>query len=399
MRGVNISRLSHFHGCVVKSRSVTGGDRCQWMMAADSNSWFAESRNDSMPFSGVEIYRSKPLGKGAYGAVYRAKGDDLPCAAKLMHTVFFEYQDPGLEEMVKKFLEECKLLSSLVHPNIVQFLGVAFLAEPGRTNVPVLVTELMDESLMSFIHNSRDTENAPQYHVQVDIMYDVALALSYLHSRKIIHRDLSSNNVLLSFGRRAKVSDFGVSKFHDLQTQYRVSHNLTNCPGTPVFMPPEAHRSPPKYTNKLDVFSWGVVCLHLLSLKDPSPGPNVVEATDSDGQDVLRPVPESQRRESEISSICSDNSLLPIALQCIADKAKDRPTAHDVCELLESLMHLEKYQQSQETLSQQEQQIQAQEETIRILSGDVSWLHEKESQQAQEIKRLEELLATSTSTS
>ena len=50
------------------------------------------------------------------------------------------------------------------------------------------------------------------YYVQVDICHDIALAIAYLHSNDIIHRDLSSNNVLMIAGRRAKVTDFGMSK-------------------------------------------------------------------------------------------------------------------------------------------------------------------------------------------
>ena len=256
-------------------------------MASDSDIWLAEPQEDSLPFARVEIYKNEVLGRGAYGAVYRAKGDDLPCAAKLIHTVFFEYQDPGLEELVEKFKQECKLFSTLVHPNIVQFLGVAFLNNHGLPKIPVLITEIMDENLTNFIYNSRDIEITPPHHVQVDIMHDVSMALSYLHSRKIIHRDLSSNNVLLSMGRRAKVSDFGVAKFRELQVHLNRPHVLTYCPGTPAFMPPEANRIPPEYTDKLDVFSWGVICLHLISMQDPSPSPGTIQAISSSGEDIL----------------------------------------------------------------------------------------------------------------
>ena len=70
--------------------------------------------------------------------------------------------------------------------------------------------ELMDESLTRFL--GRSTAPLP-YHSQLNICHDVSLALSYLHSNAIIHRDLSSNNVLLiGEGSRAKVTDFGISK-------------------------------------------------------------------------------------------------------------------------------------------------------------------------------------------
>ena len=87
------------------------------------------------------------------------------------------------------------------------------------------------------------------YHVQVDLLHDIALALTFLHANGIIHRDLSSNNVLLISNVRAKVTDFGTAKLGDLNP--RVSHlTFTMCPGTDVYMPPEAVQDKPVYTLK-----------------------------------------------------------------------------------------------------------------------------------------------------
>ena len=110
--------------------------------------------------------------------------------------------------------------------------------------------ELMDESLTRFLE--RLTGPLP-YHSQLNICHDVALALAYLHSNAIIHRDLSSNNVLLiGEGSRAKVTDFGMSKLMDMNPRMTP---LTQVPGTPAYMPPEALISPPHYSSKLDCFS------------------------------------------------------------------------------------------------------------------------------------------------
>ena len=65
------------------------------------------------------------------------------------------------------------------------------------------------------------------------------IALSFLHSNGIVHRDLSSNNVLLMGNIRAKVTDFGMVKLGDLNPQ-ATRYTLTMCPGTDVYMPPEA---------------------------------------------------------------------------------------------------------------------------------------------------------------
>ena len=76
----------------------------------------------------------------------------------------------------------------------------------------VLLMELMDESLTRFLERVQDPLT---YHTEVNLFHDIALALSYLHSNGIVHRDLSSNNVLLMAGSRAKVTNFGMVKLYD----------------------------------------------------------------------------------------------------------------------------------------------------------------------------------------
>jgi serine/threonine-protein kinase TNNI3K len=254
--------------------------------------------------------------------------------------MFFSSNDPGVNSVLSKFTEECKLLSSLSHPNIVQFIGVCNLDEQGPHPTPVLLTELMDESLMTFIARSRDSLVFIPFHVEVNISHDIALALSYLHSKNIIHRDLSSNNVLL-VGTRAKVTDFGVAKLYDLQSQY--TKYQTQCPGTPPFMSPESLLTPPKYTTKLDVFSWAVICIHLLSRHAPNPSPHLRRQVDSNGREVFVKVLEQERRAMDMSPIVQDHLLLPIALTCLSDDAESRPTADELCDLLEKVKMNEIY--------------------------------------------------------
>ena len=133
-------------------------------------------------FGSLEIYYDELLGSGAFGEVYKAKFGQLPCAAKLNN---------NNQDRVKsvKFQAECHLLSEIKHPNIVQYLGTA---RDLRSGVPVLLMELMDENLTKFLERSA---GPLPYHKQLNICHDVALALAYLHSNAIIHRDLSSNNL------------------------------------------------------------------------------------------------------------------------------------------------------------------------------------------------------------
>ena len=109
-----------------------------------------------------------------------------------------------------------------------------------ESRLPVLLMELLDESLTKMLERS---QQSLAYYIQVDICHDVALAIAYLHSNNIIYRDLSSNNVLIIAGRRAKVTDFGMSK---LAVAAPTMIPLTMCPGTLTYMAPEALEEPPR---------------------------------------------------------------------------------------------------------------------------------------------------------
>ena len=74
-------------------------------------------------FQRVELYGTENFGIGSYGAVYKARCDDLPCAAKILHPTLFEFTNPGATTVMQKFEQECRLLSAIKHPHVVQYLG------------------------------------------------------------------------------------------------------------------------------------------------------------------------------------------------------------------------------------------------------------------------------------
>ncbi len=281
----------------------------------------------SFNFVSVQIFHDSPLGSGAYGAVYKAKCDKLPCAAKILHASFLHMSDT-----LVRFRQECDFLESIKHPNIVQFLG---LYSDPKSNQTALIMELMDESLTSFLDRHNAMGEVP-YHLQVDICHDVVLALHYLHTNEIIHRDLSSNNVLLLGGCIAKVTDLGVSRIKDaLQVQQQ---KMTQCPGSPVYMPPEALRLQPIYSEKLDTFSFGVLIIQIQTRRFPNPEPHEILIADASSPTgfISMPVKESDRRDKDISLI-PNNELKTVALHCIEDMAKQRPNSSDLCDKMEGL--------------------------------------------------------------
>ena len=288
-------------------------------------------------YHNIQLYKSESLGSGSYGGVCKAKCDGLLCAAKIMHPTLFDLRDPGTASYLRKFREECHLLSLARHPNVVQYLATYY--DPD-TRLPVLLMELCDESLTAFLERS---PGPLSYHVQLNICLDIALALVYLHSNALIHRDLTGNNVLMIAGTRAKITDFGMSK---LATGNPRMTALTLCPGNLLYMSPEALDEAKSYTAKLDIFSFGVIVIQILTRQFPNPTDRFRIVHDPRYDDEVRLlVPETERRQAHLQLIPDTHSLKPLALQCLK-KEMQRPSALQLSERLSELKQALQYTES-----------------------------------------------------
>ena len=289
-------------------------------------------------YHNIQLYKSESLGSGSYGGVCKAKCDGLLCAAKIMHPTLFDLRDPGTTSYLRKFQEECHLLSLARHPNVVQYLATYY--DPD-TRLPVLLMELCDESLTAFLERS---PGPLSYHVQLNICLDIALALVYLHSNGLIHRDLTGNNVLMIAGTRAKITDFGMSK---LATGNPRMTALTLCPGNLLYMSPEALDKAKSYTAKLDIFSFGVIVIQILTKQFPNPTDRfrIVHVPQLNDEEVCVLIPETERRQAHLQLIPDTHSLKPLALQCLK-KEMQRPSALQLSESLSELKQAPQYTES-----------------------------------------------------
>ena len=341
-------------------------------------------------FENIQIFKDQSLGVGSYGKVYRAKCDDLLCAAKLIHETLF---DPTAQQLVacqrehrlpmRRFEQECEFLSTIRHPNIVQYLGIY---QDTDTGLPALLMELMDDSLTHFL------ENSPQlipYHIQVNFCHDITVALSFLHCNGIIHRDLSSNNVLLIGNVRAKVTDFGMAKLDD-QNPQATQLAFTMCPGTDVYMPPEAVQEEPVYTEKIDCFSFGVIAVQILSRQFPKPSnrkkriPINLPGLPSNTMAEV-PIPEIERRQNHISTIDPNDTLLKVALDCLKDRDVERPSAQQICERVVALKEDPRYSESVKVV---EARSSAEQGRSDGRDRELRSLRQQHSQQVQELQQI-----------
>lgn len=292
---------------------------------------------DSFKLTGIEL-TERELGTGSYASVFEVKYLGLKCAGKKIHELLLR-QGGGVTYAVRRFDEECRLLSQLRHPNIVQFLGVY--TERGM-QAPILVMEFLPTNLTSCVEthlapcvDGRHTNIHPE--ISYSILHDVALGLNYLHNQvpPIVHRDLSSNNVLLTSNMKAKISDLGVAKMLDLSPLQvsRVAFN-THTPGTPAYMPPEAMISNPMYDVSIDVFSFGVMIIHVFSGKWPEPQGGQIRIE----RGKMIPVSEAERREVYLRVVGNKHPLMNLILRCIDNDFQARPKIRNVISRLSSLV-------------------------------------------------------------
>ena len=181
------------------------------------------------------------------------------CASKKLHEALVDDENIGVGNVVRKYEQECQLMSSLRHPNITQFLGLCFL--PG-TRLPLLVMERLETSLDDLLEHMPGLPLS----LKCSVLEDVASGLVYLHERQppVIHRDLTTNNVLLTSSLVAKISDLGNSRIADMRPG-QLARTLSRLPGTLVYMPPEALNEIHRYGPSLDIFSFGHLILYTLT--------------------------------------------------------------------------------------------------------------------------------------
>ena len=297
-------------------------------------------------FKRIEILQEETLGIGAYGKVCRARCDNLMCAAKILHPTLVQYHVDQSTLTTQqwplwRFEQECELMSAIRHPNIVQYLGSH---HDANTQLPVLLMELMNESLTHYLESSANDRPVP-YHIQVNICHDITLALVFLHSNSIIHRDLSSNNILLTGSLQAKVTDFGMANLGDLS--YQTRRIMTTCPGTVVYMPPEAVQDQPMYTEKIDCFSLGIIAIQIITRQFPNPGDQYIRQV-NEHSTTLTVVPEIERRHNHISQIDPTSPILPLACDCLQDNPVQRPSAQFLCERFACLKDSPRYHSSEQ---------------------------------------------------
>ncbi|KZV34587.1 putative serine/threonine-protein kinase-like [Dorcoceras hygrometricum] len=193
---------------------------------------------------------SRELGDGGFGTVYYGKlRDGREVAIKRLYEHNYR--------RVEQFMNEIKILTSMKHPNLVTLYGCT----SRRSRELLLVYEYVENGTVAdHLHGEKASNSPLTWSIRLNIAMETANALTFLHKSGIVHRDVKTNNILLTGNFCVKVADFGLSRLFPTD----VTHISTAPQGTPGYVDPEYHQCY-QLTDKSDVYSFGVVLVELVS--------------------------------------------------------------------------------------------------------------------------------------
>ncbi|KAA8540402.1 hypothetical protein F0562_024679 [Nyssa sinensis] len=274
----------------------------------------------------------RKLGGGGFGSVFEGNlSDGTKIAVKRLDR---------LGQGRKEFLAEVKTVGSIHHINLVRLMG--FCAEKSQR---LLVYEYMSNGSLDKWIFHRNPEKALGWEIRKKIILSIAKGLAYLHEdcrTRIAHLDIKPQNILLDDNFNARLSDFGLARLID-RNQSQV---ITQMRGTRGYMAPEWLSR--KITEKVDVFSFGVVVLEIVSGRK-----NLDFSQPEEIDHLLLHIVKQKAEENQLLDVVDRSSedmqrqgeeavkMIKIAIWCLQNDFTRRPSMSMVVKVLEGAMVME----------------------------------------------------------
>ncbi|XP_061347598.1 serine/threonine-protein kinase STY13-like [Gastrolobium bilobum] len=222
-----------------------------------------------------KLNMGEAFAQGAFGKLYRGTYNGEDVAIKILER---PENDPAKAQLMEQqFQQEVTMLATLKHPNIVRFIGAC-----RKPMVWCIVTEYAKGGSVRQFLMKRQNRSVP-LKLAVKQALDVARGMEYVHGLGFIHRDLKSDNLLIFGDKSIKIADFGVARI-EVQTE-----GMTPETGTYRWMAPEMIQHRP-YTQKVDVYSFGIVLWELITGMLPFQNMTAVQAAFAVVNKNVRPI-------------------------------------------------------------------------------------------------------------
>jgi hypothetical protein len=211
-------------------------------------------------FQDGQVQRLKLLGRGANGSVYSCMLPDGTLIA--MKEVLLPHGQSENEEFVSCVMNEVSIVCSFDHPNVVRFFGSAL--EKDEHRLTMFMEMVPNGSLASVVRSMQEPMKEDVARVYVR---QLVSALTYIHGRGVVHRDLKCDNLLLTSEGWIKLTDFGASKIVGVDSM--ATHAAQTMVGTPFFMAPEILLGGDEgmgagYGPRADIWSLGITVLEMM---------------------------------------------------------------------------------------------------------------------------------------
>lgn len=261
-----------------------------------------------------DIVLGKTIGHSSFGAVNEGKLNGTRVAVKTIQ----RDGNPNAGTGIGAFKKEAELNCQLRHPNIVLFMGIS--VQPTKV---CIVTELMARGNVRDLLVTKTSKGKPlrlDWSLRQQWALDTAQGMAYLHSHDppMIHRDLKTTNLLVDRGMNVKICDFGLSRIR--------SDKQMSAVGTVHFSAPEVLRHE-KYTEKVDVFSFGAVCWELYTRLPIFKGMAQIEIYKSVIDGIMPPVDDN-----------CEPQFKKLMQECWDTNPSNRPSFREIIERLSVLV-------------------------------------------------------------
>ncbi|QRV85349.1 Tyrosine kinase catalytic domain protein [Ceratobasidium sp. AG-Ba] len=199
----------------------------------------------------LESVSQEPLCRGGFGMVYKGKlRDGTPIAIKLLSENVNEWGE-SRRKIEKRAARECYVWSKLQHPGVHKLLGVA----QFRGRIAMISPWMESGSLPMYLFQHPKAD-------RLDLAYQVANSLAYLHLSGTVHGDVKGSNILVSANGTTKLTDFGTTKLQDYTLNFTATTSGSGF--STRYTPPEVLKGGPQTTGS-DVFALGMIIQEILT--------------------------------------------------------------------------------------------------------------------------------------